>query len=251
MRRYIYPLIAIVFLLCGTILAQRADETFFKANKFYEDGDYNKAISFYTELLDNGFVTGNIYYNIGNSYYRLGERGKALLYYKKASSYIIQDEALFANTAFVKSLLGITEIDEDYLWYEKIFIGIRDAFSTHLWFYLSWCLFLMMLIMAIVGILRLTQRNMCIVISWSIGAMFLITIFFFINSYKTYYKAERALVIVPKAEVRYSPSYAGVIGFEINEGMEIEILSREAEWSQIRFGRNKNGWVETEVIEKI
>jgi len=76
---------------------------FYKANAFYEDGKYDDAIKVYSGLIDQGLESGNLYYNMGNSYFKKGELGKAILNYERAKKLIPGDSDLKANYDFVLS----------------------------------------------------------------------------------------------------------------------------------------------------
>ncbi len=95
--------LSIVFLfewdyLTEAFARDNAADTFFRANKEYsagqkamaerkrEDavGKFEQAVSLYEQLLESGFINGQIYYNLGNAYYRLGMPGKSILYYRRA-----------------------------------------------------------------------------------------------------------------------------------------------------------------------
>ena len=52
--------------------AQIPDSLFIAANKDYQKADYNGAVEKYTEILDMGYISPELYNNLGNAYYRLG-----------------------------------------------------------------------------------------------------------------------------------------------------------------------------------
>jgi tetratricopeptide (TPR) repeat protein len=85
-----------------------------KAVASYESGDFAAAAAGFESLLASGAVNGHVYYNLGNTYYRLGRRGEAMAAYLAARRYLPRDPDVRANLKFV--LAGVpdkvdTEVD--------------------------------------------------------------------------------------------------------------------------------------------
>ena len=76
----------------------------FKANEAYLAGNYPEAAELYQAIDMSGHLNGNIFYNLGNCYMRLGETGKAILNYKKARLLLPRDGDLKANLQYARSL---------------------------------------------------------------------------------------------------------------------------------------------------
>ena len=60
------------------------NQLFYTGNHYYQTQDYIKAVEEYVKLLDTGIENGNLYYNIGNGFLKLGKVGYAILCYEKA-----------------------------------------------------------------------------------------------------------------------------------------------------------------------
>ena len=71
------------FIISFSLFAN-ADNTFEQANNLYNDGEYKQAIKLYDSLINSNITSSNIYYNIGNSYFKLDDIPNAILYYEKA-----------------------------------------------------------------------------------------------------------------------------------------------------------------------
>jgi tetratricopeptide (TPR) repeat protein len=91
-------------------LYERGEKSFRKANELVAADPqkakdlYRKAVlTFETVVRDGGVQNGRLYYNIGNTYFRLGELGRALLYYRKAETLIPNDPNLQQNIRYAKS----------------------------------------------------------------------------------------------------------------------------------------------------
>jgi tetratricopeptide (TPR) repeat protein len=79
-------IITVILLIFSSIIinAQDVQDKFEQANQFYTDGQYSSAIDIYEELLQNGYETPEVYFNLGNSYYKLNDIAYSILYYEKA-----------------------------------------------------------------------------------------------------------------------------------------------------------------------
>ena len=75
-------LLFIIFLQIG--FSQSPSILFENANNFYVKGNYQDAISGYKQILDGGFESSELYYNLGNSYYKLNKVAESNFYFEKA-----------------------------------------------------------------------------------------------------------------------------------------------------------------------
>ena len=241
----------LLLLITETAFAASANDLFFKANKQYDTGNYQEAVDLYEKLVLNGVRSGSLYYNLGNTYFRLKKKGKALVNYERAKVLIPNDEDLKANYEFLSSLLNIKQLDDTYSIYKKIYFAIRNAFSIRGWFFISLTLFLSVCFLLGISIFNTHFRKKVYMPLAILGLCFFISTVFFLKNYQAKKHIKMGMVIVPKTEVRYSPSYSGAVAFELTEGTKAQILKTEGEWTHIRLNSKNSGWVETEVIEKI
>ncbi len=114
MRRYIYSIILASMFFTGQAFGQARDnkepnQIFYQANASYEQKDYAKALENYNRILGMGLESGALYYNIGNSFFKMGKMGYAILFYEKARRFIPQDSDLRANLTYARSLIADSE----------------------------------------------------------------------------------------------------------------------------------------------
>ena len=120
-KTVIILILSFVILFEGSYLTEafasnNTADTFFRANKEYNAGQkamaerkkeeaagkFEQAVSLYEQLLKSGFINGQIYYNLGNAYYRLGMPGKAIIYYRRAEKLLPRDADIKANINLLK-----------------------------------------------------------------------------------------------------------------------------------------------------
>ncbi|KJU84184.1 hypothetical protein MBAV_003620, partial [Candidatus Magnetobacterium bavaricum] len=87
----------------GSVDTAGANEVFQKASAYYAQGKYDSAIARYEGLLAAGVESGNLYYNLGNCYFKAGDIGRSILSYERAGRLIPHDPDLKANYEFVLS----------------------------------------------------------------------------------------------------------------------------------------------------
>jgi len=235
----------------ASAISNGVNDIFFKANRFYDDGNFKNAAKLYNQLISQGVVSGNIYYNLGNAYYKMGKTGKALLNYERAKKFIPDNEGLFANISFIKSTLNVKQPQETYSLYQKVWRSIRSAVSINTWFVISVILFFSACMVLGIGFLSYRFRGKSHVISGILIFSFIISLTLFIDSYNSNKHFKEGIIIASKADVRYSPSYSGVVAFELVEGMKAQIIRKQDTWTYIRLNKGKSGWVESEAIEAV
>ena len=72
-----------------------------KANESYEGGEYAQALEIYERLVEEGAVDPDLFYNLGNAYYKEGQPGRAVLYYKRALRLAPRDNDARTNLQLV------------------------------------------------------------------------------------------------------------------------------------------------------
>lgn len=251
MKKLLFILLLFITSIAWAETEKTANELFFDANKYYSDAMYEEAARVYEMLLSEGIKTGSLYYNLGNTYFRLGRMGKAMVNYERAKRLMPDDEDIISNYFFVKSALGVKDIEQKYRWYEKIYLAIINIFSIKTWFFMASVSFVVLCIVLGIGILKYPYRKITAAVSAVIGVIVLLSLILFYRSYSEQIGTATGIIISPKAEVRYSPSYSGVVAFKLQEGMKAQIIRKENDWSYIRLNRESSGWIQSELIEQI
>ena len=95
-------IIFIIFLVFTS--NQAIDDLFQKSNEYYTNGDYQNAVNGYLDVLDSGFESSELYFNLGNSFYKLNNIPDSNFYYEKAKSISPNDEDILTNLIFAKNL---------------------------------------------------------------------------------------------------------------------------------------------------
>ena len=95
------PFILLVLSLC-TSMAQTVDSLFVQANKLYQQEKYTEALGMYKQIEEQGIVSSELYYNLGNVYYKSNQVAPSIYYYEKALLLKPNDKTIKTNLAFAQ-----------------------------------------------------------------------------------------------------------------------------------------------------
>src|SRR5690554_7167718 len=90
-------------LLISTIGFSQSEHLFEKGKDHYKNQEYQKAINAWKGILQNEEVSAELYYNLGNAYYRLNQIGPSIYYYEKALQLAPNDADIKNNLAFAEN----------------------------------------------------------------------------------------------------------------------------------------------------
>ena len=246
-------LVVLILLSAGTVFAQSPEQVFQQGNMLYQQGSLDEARKAYELLLGQGYVSGELYYNLGNVYYRTGNIARGILFYERAARLIPQDEDLQHNLTLAN--LRITDRIEPT---PRLFIwdwwdGLKNALSLQ---GLTWLMFFSYLVViAFVALLLLggsyTVRRVGLIGSAVTGVLFLLVLAVFIGRLADLGATDEAILMTPVATVKNSPDPKSSDAFVLHSGVKVRVIDRVSEWVNIRLADGKQGWLERSSIEGI
>jgi tetratricopeptide (TPR) repeat protein len=228
-------------------------ELFNKANSYYQEAVYDSALVLYKQIEEKGLESAQLYYNIGNTYFKLNKLPFAILYYEKAKKLNANDDDLTHNLDLANSLIvdKIEPVPQLFFWlWWKWFY---DLFSADRWALLSIVLLFFTLAMAYLFLAsdRIGLRKTGF-FSGLAGLLFTI-LAFGLASQKYYYtqRANEAIVFAPTITAKSSPSANSVDLFVIHEGTKVLLLDETSGWTKIRLANGSIGWLPAESLTGI
>ncbi|MCX5681805.1 MAG: tetratricopeptide repeat protein [Candidatus Omnitrophica bacterium] len=228
-----------------SVWAQRAEtptakQLFEQGNAAYKEGKYEAAIGHYENVIRLNLENGDLYYNLGNSYFKKGELGKAVLSYEKALFFIPGDSDLRSNYAYVLSLLNLGPQPFGN-WAERFANRLfEDATINFLTVFLFVIYFLTVAILMCYLFFASFRRSIRIL-------FFVFTIVFILSAIslnsKITYLTKGAIVLVKEADVKFEPAESATTYFKLTEGSKVEIAEKAENWYKIKRPDGKIGWV--------
>ena len=136
-------------LAAGTVSANQLDELMQKGGDDYRNGEYDKAIETYEMILNDGYEGTALYYNLANSYYRIGKLGYAILNYERALKLSPTDEDVKHNLAFanLSTIDRIQPLPKFFIF--DIWEAILGMFSVNGWSYFAYFMYIVLLVLIV------------------------------------------------------------------------------------------------------
>ncbi len=198
MKKFIF----IGIFLLGTIFSfsnPKHDSLLVKGNQFYNEGVYHEAIKTYLKIIDSEVESAQLYYNIGNAYFKIDDLASAILYYEKAKKINPNDDDIIynlgvANSRIVDKIESVPEI-----FFKRWWNQFYNAFSVNNWAKAAIGLFVLTLIF--IATYLLAQSRFIKKLFFVLAIVFvLLSISSYFVSYQKYYytkKHKEAILFAP------------------------------------------------------
>lgn len=236
-------------LTSGHVFSQ--DSSFVKGNEAYANGEYELALIAYNQLVANEVKSADLYYNLGNTYYRLNEFGEAVWAYERALKIDPSHTNATYNRTFVNQQTkaevnsesgGITN------WLKANLFGI----SINFWPYFTLFISLVFAIGAYFFFTTKKQKIKNISLSLSMTTFFLLIgglVLSYLNTANLTNHSE-GIIIISSANIMPEPSEKATTNFPLKEGAKVQILRTNSDWIEIDF-KGHSGWVAREEMWEI
>jgi len=253
MKKLIY---FFLFLAMSTSLfAQKKDALtlYHTANTAYQKQDYAGSIKLYEQLIADGNVSTEVYFNLGNSYFKEGNVPRAIINYERAKKLAPEDEDIEFNLK-IASLKVVDRIDNvPEVFYKRWIRSMATIFPANTWSIVF--VILIWLVFMSAGFYVISYSTGLKKISFISGivlTIFTITTYLMsARSYSISHVEEQAIVISSSVYVKSSPDEKGNDLFILHEGTKVEILEPFEGWKKIRIANGTIGWLKLNEIEKI
>ncbi len=235
----ILTLLVLFSLFALSAMASPFDE----ANQLYDQGKFQDAKQRYEQLLAGGTCTANVYYNLGNAEYRLGQPGRAILGYERALALQPAHPEAAANLKLAREQSGARLLDAT--WLDHVVLPWRATIYTMIAAAAAWL---------IVGsIAAMTAWRL----SDHVGVWTVLILSLIAAGYSTLgilqAKQEQALAIVTtkEAPARLSPADSAATAELLPAGSRVSILSEHGAWIYCELPGNTRGWLSAKALERV
>lgn len=222
-------------------------------NKAYAAGDYAEAVKEYKAIVDGGEYSFELYYNLGNAYYKADSVGKAILYYNKALRVDPSQEDARHNLTLAEKRITDNVAEESEFFLAKWMRGLRNTMSCTAWSVLSLVSFASLLIFALLFLLasRISLRKTGFYCALVALLLFVATISFAISSRNDMLTHDQAIILSSSISTKSSPDRSATELFVLHEGTKVRVVSEHNGWSEVVLADGKKGWIENIHIERI
>jgi len=230
-----------------------ADSLFVKAKEYYDAELYNDAIAAYSGILEQGYESAGLYYNLGNAWFKTGDLPHAILYYEKARKLSPNDEDILFNLRVANTKIpdNIEQVPELFIkkWWRNLYL----FFNSQTWSILGILfLFLFFFFLAIYLVSRMPGiRRAAFSLAMIILPVCILFLVLASHRYNNETSSSEAIVFSPTVTVKSSPRENSVDLFVIHEGTKVFITKELSEWFEIRIASGSIGWIPSSDVVKI
>lgn len=244
----------ILLFFVSTLYSKASVEDDFKAaNTFYSEQKYEEAIAKYNAVLDKNYVADDLYYNLGNTYFKTNQLALAILNYEKAIKLNpTHEDALFnlkvANARTIDKVERLPSMFIGNAWQNLV-----TSKTVTNWSYLSvflifvaLVLFISYLLIRIIVVKKVGFYGGCFFLLLSLFSWFMAA------QHTSYLKTKtEAIVFSTVVDVVSEPNNNGKKLFTLHEGIKVDLIENTLDWSKIKIPNGNVGWVKNEVLQEI
>ncbi|MBR1808271.1 MAG: tetratricopeptide repeat protein [Paludibacteraceae bacterium] len=231
--------------------AASAQTTLDEANQLYADGNYTDAAAAYEYMLQDT-PSAELYYNLGNAYFRQNELAKAILNYERALRLKPYNKDARYNLRFAQSRIIDNIEEKDAFFISQWVTSLRNLLNESTWSLISICLFLLTIAGAFAfAFSRNTAlRKTGFHTAWIALVLSVCTMCFSASLHHRDKARAEAIVMQGIVNAKASPDKSGTDLFTLHEGTKVKIRSTLSDWAEITVGDNR-GWIRANTIERI
>jgi len=223
------------------------------ATTAYSKGNFQKASEYYEGLIALGYESPEVYFNLGNAYYKLDNIGMSVLNYERAKKLSPQDEDINFNLKLANQHT-IDKIETaPKLFLEEWWDNLKSMHSEKTWGIRSIVCFV--LFFFFLGIFITSGKLINKQFGFWLGLLFFVfsVISFSVSKsrYNDIINKNSAVILSSSAEIKNSPNITGTKLFILHEGTKVSAREINGEWVRIELSTDKAGWVKRSSLEFI
>ena len=250
-RRSAKTVTAVLLMLLLPLGAQAVTKA--EADSAYAQGHYQQAITDYQALLKQG-ASADLYYNLGNAYYRSENITQAVLNYERALLLSPGDRDIRFNLQLARSKTIDKIVPESEMFFITWYHALVNLMSVDGW--ARTAIFSLALVIVLSLVYLFSQPVWLRKIGF-FGGITLLVVFVLANVFASQQKQslihrKGAIVMSPSVTVKSTPAANGTDLFILHEGTKVTITDGSMrDWKEIRLADGKEGWIESKKIELI
>lgn len=243
--------IALCFLPALRVSAQPVSKA--AADSAYAQERYQQAIRMYEQLLRQ-HADADLYYNLGNAYYRTDNMTRAVLNYERALLLSPGDEDIRFNLQMAQSKTIDRITPETEIFFVTWYRSLVNLMSVDAW---AWMALVSLAVAIGLALVYLFVDRIWLRKTGFFGALALVLVFFLSNLFAWQQRDKLqhrtgAIVMAPAVAVRSTPAKSGTLLFTLHEGTRVTVTDSTMQgWRKIRLADGKQGWIAVAAIEMI
>lgn len=243
----------ILILLLGTISIAQNEALFEQGNTLYNDGNYTEAIEKYQAILDSGKHSAELYFNLGNAYYKLNNIAPSIYYYEKALQLAPNDKDILNNIAFARNMtIDVVDTIPEF-GFSKFVKTFTNLLSFDVWAKISVGLVVLFVILFLSYYFSYTSIKKRLAFVGSLAAVVLActTLSLAFHKYNLDKNDKPAIVFAKESQIKSEPNLRSTEAFKLHEGTKVQILDTVNNWKKIKLADGKTGWIVSDDIKAL
>jgi len=231
--------------LLANVLSAAEDDQFAKANQAYADARYEEAAAGYQELVRSGNWNANLFYDLGNAHYRLGNFGQAILNYERALALEPRHPEADANLRLARDEARALELRKDPV---ERYAGIATVKQWSIVAAIALWVALFLATQRLLSPKRSTGRMALIALGLVISAVSVFAITTLENG-----TSGMALAVVTGHDVaaRIATADSAQAVLALPAGSEIKVLNERGDWLYAKLPNDQHGWIPKSAAERV
>jgi len=240
----------LVLCLTSDVFAQSPSQIYTSANALYKNNQFEQAASAYEKILMQGYRTPEVYYNLGNSYFKMHNTGKTILNFERAHKLAPEDEDIAHNLKLaqlkaVDKLIPVPQLGIVTSWN-----NLLTSQSSKGWGIFGLAFVWVALIVFAVYLL-IVRKSLVLFLSLTLLLLSFVSLSLALKQSSAEENSDSAILIVENVNVKSAPDANGTDLFTIHEGLKLELCDQVGNWAKVRLADGKVGWIEKNLFEKI
>jgi len=228
----------------------KAEENLFKkATEFYDNGNYQMAITYLDSIIDAGAVSSEIHYNKGNCYFKIDSFALAIVEYERGLNISPKDLDIIHNLKICNDLIidDINQLPE--LFYKQWFSNLFNIITIYHWQVLIIVSLVLLTISLIITKIKENHNLKIFNIFLYLIISFSISIYFIGNFAEK--NNLQAIVKENVLNIRSAPTDESSIQFTIHSGTKVIIIDSVENWLNISISDGRTGWAKQKSLIEI
>lgn len=240
-----YLLMALLSAAGVAVYAFSPGENLQLANQLYQEGKYDSAAVQYEAILSENMVAPEVYYNLGNCYYKMKDNTSAILNYERALRLAPNDDDIAFNLqlAYYQTIDKVEVMPKLFIW--RWWDNLRNLFSFDGWAYLG--IALLLLAIGFFTVFKISRDAGFRKVMFYPGLITaVLTIFALLaaeHQYTLNQQGKEAIIFTPTLTLKSSPDEGGKDLVVVHEGLKVYILDNLGAWSKVKLSNGTVGWV--------
>lgn len=219
---------------------------------YYNNAHYSEALIFYDSIYNLNYSSADLFLNMGNCYYQIGDIPNSIYYYELSLNLDPANENTKHNLNIANTKIETKAEDLPETFYKRWFISIISVMSADAWALLAVFLFVFGLGMLALYFFsfKLSLRKIGFILAIISLVFASFSVVFSTNLAKKISDNNYAIVF-DKGLVKSSPNKESNNLFEVSKGLKVEIADSLNLWYNIKLSDGKQGWIEAEYLKRL